>query len=201
VHFVIHIAECDRDKTVADTWLSKPVTKADADYLRDKVIPVMQEMSDEDYLFGPAGFLCTLAASSYILDEDAIYWCIRWEPGIVVLKFSAREPIQWAALRRLGPEVGDREPSDEEWDDWNDENEDYQYNLVFDGFDAAIDPQQREGCSPASVDLMAKWEAAIHHADELQSRAVEITSSKEGSEQYQARVKLSAAWNGSIVMG
>lgn len=83
--------------------MSREVPEADARYLRDTVIPLLQPLSEDDYSYGPAAILQTMARYSYVLDGEAVYWCVEWEPGLLVLRFLPDGRLAWAAMESPNP--------------------------------------------------------------------------------------------------
>jgi hypothetical protein len=61
--------------------LVKPVRPMHPRYVREQIVPRFQALSDDQYLAGPIGILNTAARCSYVLDQQAILWCIEWSPG------------------------------------------------------------------------------------------------------------------------
>jgi hypothetical protein len=136
-------------------------------YLRETVILALHPISDAEYLSGAAGILGTLARWSYVLDGAQVLWCIEWPPGLLVVRFSSDGSIELASLRSPNPQFGGREATPEEIEAFDEDAEDPQYNLVFDAWDAQIDPVLRDGWEPLSNAERARFEAALAHAQVL----------------------------------
>jgi hypothetical protein len=153
------------------TLYTAPVSDSDATYLR-RAVSYLKSLSDEDYLNGPAAILQTMAKYSYILDGNDLYWCVEWEPGLIVVKMAADTEMKWVALRSPVPDFGGREPLPEDGDP-----EDYvhdnnpQYNLIFVPWDAQFDPEEREWGSfaLADVEVQTRFQNALAHANALGS--------------------------------
>src|SRR5262252_8795877 len=78
--------------------LVKPLRPLYERYLREQVIPRFQPLSLDRYLDGPNGILATAARFSYVLDDEAVNWCIEWSPGLLVINVTP-QAIQWGARR------------------------------------------------------------------------------------------------------
>jgi len=161
----VNLVYSDGDQAVMHT---APVPSDDATYLR-RVITMLRPLSDEDYLNGPAVVLHTPAKSSYILDGDALYWCVEWDPGLIVIRFLPHESMAWAAIRSPAPGFGGREATAAEWDDYDEDAENPQYNLIFDPCDAQFDAEHREWRSfvPADSGVRTRFERALARVNEL----------------------------------
>jgi hypothetical protein len=145
-----------------------PVAADDAAFLQ-RIIPQLGPLSEDDYMNGPAAVLHTAAKYSYILNAYEVFWCIEWAPGLIVIRFSPNQPMAWAAIRSRVPDFGGREASDAEWNDYDEDAEDPQYNLVFHPWDAQFDAQYRErrGFVPADSDVQSRFKRALFLANEL----------------------------------
>ncbi len=157
-----------RDGSDDQVMHTAPVPDEDAAYLQ-RIIAQLRPLSEEDYMNGPAAILRTLAKSSYVLDGAELFWCIEWDPGLIVVRFSPNGAIAWAAIRSPVPNFGGREAADADWDNYNEDAADPQYNLVLFSWDAQFDAQEREWRSfvPAPPDVQLRFEKALRHADEL----------------------------------
>ncbi len=148
-----------------------PVPEGDAAYLRQAAAH-LKPLTDEEYMTGPAAILHTMAKSSYILDGEELYWCIEWDPGLVVVKMGPDRGMQWVALRSPVPNFGGREPLPEDGDpDQYDEDDNPQYNLIFTPWDAQYDKQNREWGSfmPADAEVQTRFENALARVNALGS--------------------------------
>lgn len=148
------------------TTMTRAVPAEDAAYLQEEVIPRLRELSEQDYEFGPALILSTLARFSYVLAAPYVYWCVEWKPGLLTLRFAPDGGMQWAALPSPNPEFGGREATEEEMDDFDEDAEDPQYNLVFDSWDDTFD-RDREGWTPISDTDRSAYDAALAPVNQL----------------------------------
>ncbi len=121
-----------------------PVGDDEVHYLRQSIFPHLKPLSENEYMNGHAAILNTMAKFSYILDYKDVIWCIEWGPGLVVVRFGSNGKMEWTALRSPVPEFGGREPVAEDLESYDEDDEDYQYNLVFDAWDAQFDAKHRE---------------------------------------------------------
>ena len=80
------------------TLYTAPVPASDAAYLREAATH-LRPLSDEQYMTGPACILRTPAKFSYVLDDQDLYWCVEWDPGLLVIRMSPDIELQWVALR------------------------------------------------------------------------------------------------------
>jgi len=145
-----------------------PVGAEDAAYLVDRVIPTLQPLTDEDYMHGPAVILHTLARYSYILLGDDVYWCVEWDPGLIVISLSPDGRLAWTAVRSPIPNFGGRTPSPQDLDD-DELAENHTYNLVFRAWDAQFDEEYRK-CDKykrAPESVVALHGAALEHVSSL----------------------------------
>ncbi|MEM7246563.1 MAG: hypothetical protein AAF533_14525 [Acidobacteriota bacterium] len=152
----------------SSTLHEAPVDESDAAYL-DRVAPLLEPLPHEDYSSGPMVILQTGAKSSYVLDGERIYWCVEWDPGLVVIRFSPDGDMAWTALRSPVPHFGGRDASEEEMDDWDEDADNPQYNLIFRPWDAQFEEIDREGMNaiPADAATAAAFEAAVATANRL----------------------------------
>lgn len=163
--YVVFISE----QSCPDGLYTGSVAPQDADYFIRGVIPHLQSLSDKEYLDGPAAILKTGARYSYILSGEDIYWCVEWEPGLVVVKFSPDTSMAWAALRSPVPNFGGRLSLEVDTAQYDEDEENYQYNLVFRSWDAQFDEDYRVwgAFEPASSSEEAAFNVATRHANEL----------------------------------
>ncbi|WP_309707319.1 hypothetical protein [Armatimonas sp.] len=162
------------DDPESATLYTAPVASGDDAYLR-QVTQQLQPLSDEQYLSGPAVVLQTVAKYSYILHDKAIFWCIEWEPGLIVVRFTPDGLLAWTALRSPVPNFGGREADESAWDSYDEDAENPQYNLIFDPWDALFDTELRDerGFVPADTEIQAQFDAALAHANDLSKAAYE----------------------------
>jgi hypothetical protein len=152
--------------------MTAPLAEEDRDYFVRGILPVMRPMTHEEYMHGPMYLLHTLAKTSYLLHQRSVYWCIEWEPGLIVVRFSPDDSLAAAALRSPNPEFGGREPSEEDLREYDEGAENHQYNLIFQAWDAQFDTQMREWNSftPADEETARRFDAAMEHAQALGER-------------------------------
>jgi hypothetical protein len=146
-----------------------PVPDGDAEYLR-QAAKHLKPLSDEEYMTGPASVLHTMAKYSYVLDGADLYWCVEWQPGLIVVKMAPDAELQWVPLRSPIPNFGGREPLPEDGDpDEYDDEENPQYNLIFTPWDAQFDEQDREWGSfvPADAEVQTRFENALARVNAL----------------------------------
>ncbi len=150
--------------------LCAPVPQRETYYLIERVLPTMLPLSDAAYMRGPAVILGTLARYSYVLFDRAVYWCVEWEPGLVVVRFSGDGGMAWTAIRSPVPEFGGRTPLQEDLGAYDETADNPQYNLVFTAWDAAVgNEKDREfaGFVPADPETQQHYERAMSHVDSL----------------------------------
>jgi hypothetical protein len=153
---------------VDDKMLAAPVEKADADYLC-KIAEHLKPISDGEYMDRQAVFLQTLARFSYIVYDKDLYWCVEWQPGLVVTKFLPGGALAAAAFRSPIPNFGGRKAKKEELENYDEDAENHQYNLVFRAWDAQFDWQWRKWRKFKAVDktTQSDYYAALAHVDSL----------------------------------
>lgn len=167
---------------------SGKVPGGDAEYL-EKIIPLLEPVSRADYVSGLAVILSTAARYSYIQVDDEILWCIEWSPGFIVVKFSPDGQIHGAAVKGLNPCFGGRVATDEELDAFDEDNNP-QYNLIFDPWDAQFDEEYRvsENYRLASEDEIQRFQKALEFCGDLE--AINDTAFEKSKANIQA-------WSGS----
>jgi len=148
-----------------------PVPSGDAAYLKQAATH-LNPLSDEEYMTGPAAILHTMAKYSYVLDGEDLYWCIEWDPGLVIVKMAPKRGMEWIALRSPVPNFGGREPLPEDGDpkDFNPMNNP-QYNLIFTPWDAQYEQRNREWGSfvPVTMEVQTRFSNALDRVNELGS--------------------------------
>ena len=177
---------------------------ADArEYLLRGIVPALRPLSDDEYLSGPVAILGTAARSSYVLVNRDVFWCVEWEPGLIVVRFSPNGAMAWAAFRSPIPDFGRRTPTEEDLKfaaELDPEADNPQYNLVFDAWDAQFEEDAREyrDFEPASADESSRWEAALAHAVALGERSAHFTSAEREQQHAQCVHSLAALAGGGI---
>lgn len=157
------------DKRGREVMHTAPVSEDDARFLRERVLPTLQALDDETYLDGPAMILHTGARFSYVLDGDDLLWCVEWEPGLLVVRFSPDGRMAWTALRSPVPGFGGRKPLKQDVERYDEDADDPQYNLVFHAWDAQFDEFSRAHYAfvPASEEAKKRHAAGLRHPDGL----------------------------------
>jgi hypothetical protein len=161
--------------------LCAPVPERERDYLQENVLPTLRPLSDTAYMLGPAVILGTLARYSYVLVNAVVYWCVEWEPGLLVVRLSGDGGMAWTAIRSPVPGFGGRTPLQEDIDAYDETADNLQYNLVFTAWDATVgDEKDRQfaGFLPADAETQRVYEHAMEHVDSLGG----IIESKYGSD-------------------
>jgi hypothetical protein len=172
------------EATLGETAMfAGPVEGGDRSYFVDGILPIMRPLSDNDYLQGPVVILNTLARFSYILYRNDVYWCIEWDPGLVVVRFSLDGTMAWTALQSPNPEFAGRTPSAEETAAYDEDAENHQYNLVFNAWDAQFDKDWRKWRSfkPADEKTKNEFNAAVAHVNSLGKHREACNSKKDGA--------------------
>lgn len=143
MQYIIFVSE---GEAAAPVLWSRSVAPGEETYLRELVFLALRPLSEEEYKSGPARILNTAARYSYVLDDDTVYWCVEWEPGLLVLRFTPDSALALAELRSPNPQFGGREATPEELANYDEDNEEeaHQYNLIFDAWDAQFDEDERE---------------------------------------------------------
>lgn len=145
-----------------------PVPGCDAAFLQ-RIVDLLRPLSHEGYMTGPAAILHTLARSSYVLCGAELLWCVEWEPGLVVLRFSPNGEIGWGAVRSPVPDFGGCAAVESDRDGYNEDAENSQYNLIFDPWDAQFDDDERVRKSfvPADSESELRFQNALSHVNRL----------------------------------
>lgn len=146
-----------------------PVGDADLAYLK-RCLATLRPLSDSAYMLGPAAILGTLARYSYILLGDSVYWCVQWDPGLLVVRFAADGSMAWTAIRSPVPEFGGRAPMQEDLNAYDDAADNHQYSLVFIPWDAEVGTnadREYRGFAPGNEETQQKYELAMAHVDSL----------------------------------
>jgi hypothetical protein len=138
--------------------LVKPVHPLYARYFREEVLPRFQPISLDQFVAGPIGISTTAARFSYVLDNEAVNWCIEWNPGLLVINVTPNS-MQWAARRSPNPEFGGRSATaaereryaewEQSWEKKHHLVQPPQYGLIFDAWDDIVE-QSFSGWQPAS---------------------------------------------------
>jgi len=138
-----------------------------------------------------------MARYSYVLNENDVYWCIEWNPGLIVVRFSPKDEMAWTAIRSPVPNFGGREADESDWDDYDEDADNHQYNLIFDPWDAQFDGRQREQrlFVPADSGVQSRFENAIASVYVL-SETLEQQFSKDLEAWAKLCIQNLEEWNG-----
>ncbi len=163
------------DKDDEEVMHCGPVEEVDAAYLR-RAIATLRPLADDDYINGPAIILGTMARFSYVLDGDAVYWCIEWDPGLIIVRFAPQQPLAWTVLRSPVPGFGGRPETDEDWDNYDEDGPNSQYTLVFTPWDAQFDAHDLQAghFTPAPADVQARFASAMSRANALGDQVIAL---------------------------
>ena len=193
MQFLIFVGEPDPEQDV----LTAPVRPAEADYLRHVIAPRLRVLSNDEYVNGPLAIHVTAAPFSYVLDECLVYWCVEWDPGLLVLRFSPSGEIRWCSLRSPVPDFGGRPCTDEELDAYDEDAENPQYNLVFDAWDPSVDPDDRQSWGKAAPHELSRWESAMQHVRTLGNEVWRLAETDpDAYERWLEKCQTSEAWRG-----
>ncbi len=157
-----------------DHPLTAPVAKADRDYFKKYVLLNLTPITETDYMEGFLAILHSLAKQSYILFDGKLYWLIEWDPGLIVLEFNQSGTMRAVALRSPIPCFGGREPLDiDNKEDYDEDAENHQYNLIFDAWDAQFDLQEQKwrGFKPAREEEQKLYFDCLKSIDKLGDQA------------------------------
>lgn len=171
--------------------LTAPLEDGEREYFVKGILPTLQPLSEKDYMQGPAVILHTLAKFSYILYRKDVYWCAEWDPGLVVVRFSPDGTLAWSALRSPIPNFGGRAPNAGDLDNFDEDAENYQYNLVFNAWDAQFDEDVREWRSfkDADASTIQAYQAALAHTQTLGEQMQARYSSEDKFDRWVERCK------------
>lgn len=193
MHYIINV------EVNGETWemLRGPVQPGDEEYLRETVVPITRPLTDEDYMNGPAAILHNwMVRSSYVLDGDDVFWCVEWEPGLLVIRFSPDATMAWAAMRSPNPCFGGREATEEELDAYDEDAENPQYHLVFHAWDAQFEEDRRQDWQVVDETTRRRYEAALAHVNSLGERMRKQYSDPEALKRWRETCKASPIWKG-----
>ena len=167
--YIIWVTQDDE----TEKMYAAPVDKIEKEYFIKEIIPSLQPISQDFYTESFVVILQTLARWSYILYDEKIYWCIEWDPGLIVLEIQKNGTLQALALRSPNPSFGNRIALAEDLKfqpDYED-YENHQYSLIFDAWDAQFDKEDRKyrKFEPVNKDGLEKqhFDKCIIHIDNL----------------------------------
>jgi hypothetical protein len=155
--------------------MTAKVSDLDSDYVKKYVIPSLEQITSNRYTDSFLAILHSYARWSYILYNNKLYWLIEWDPGLIVLEFTENEEIRAVALRSPVPDFGGREAIKDidNPDEYDEDAENPQYNLIFDAWDAQQDEQWQEWnhFEKASNEKTSQFDACLKYANKLGEQA------------------------------
>lgn len=146
----------------ADQPMVGPVPEAEAEYFNEARV-TLKEIGEEGFRSTFAPLFISAAKISYILDGDSFFALFEWNPGLIILSVKGRK-FKWTALRSPVPDFGGREPLPEDKaDDFDEDEPNPQYDLIFGPWDAQFDEEYREDGEfvEASKEDCAPYQAAM----------------------------------------
>ena len=143
------------------------VDKLDKNYFVNNIIPRLELMTFEKYSNSVAIILNTGAHWSYILFNNDVYWCIEWDPGLIVIRFLSNGEIYATSIRSPIPEFGGRKPLLSDTEKYDEDEPNCQYNLIFNAWDAQFDEEHRtwNNFKPANAKEKKMFELALKMAN------------------------------------
>lgn len=189
LRYLITVFEGPEDE---GSWYVGPLRPSSEAYLEDFVLPRLEPVSREDYDAGFRGILQTGARSVYVLDEDIVYWCVEFDPGLLVLRFDPSGAVAGVAMRSPVPEFGGREPTPEDLRDYDEELPNPQYRLIHDGWGAQFEAEERDAFRAASGRVLERFVRVVDQVD----GEIDVDLPEEELEAQLARV---IAWAGEGV--
>ena len=175
--------------------LCRPVARSDVRYLKNVVVPSLRVLSDQEYFYGAHSIVETAAHASYVRFDRCILWCIEWGSGLLVVQCLESGAFQFCQLRSPNPNFGGRLSTPEEDAAFDEDAPNPQYNIVFDGWDADLEPSRFPDVREATEEESAVWGKCMRRANEV-GRQVEAMSSAERSS-WRERCKASRFWKSS----
>jgi hypothetical protein len=178
--------------------LIKPLENEEISYMRKEVIPRMKPLSKEDYLYGPAAILAAEPAFCYVLDGKHVYWCIEWDPGLLVIRFDDKGKMAYASLQALNPLFGNRTATLKEIQDYEDQGRDQQVELVYQGYNAQFEDADRTGWTIAARPFRRTFDTAIEFVNVMHDQLEDGFGDDEAKvKAWQVRCEASPIWIGS----
>jgi hypothetical protein len=170
-----------------------------ANYLRKEVLPRLKPLSKEDYLYGPAAILGAEPAFSYVVEGSNVYWCVEWDPGLLVIRFDDKGKMAYAALPAINPLFGNRTATLAELKEYEERDHDPQVELVYQGYDAQFEDGDRTGWVIAGRPFRRTFETAIEHVNQLYDQLEEGFGDDEAKvKAWQARCEASSIYRGGL---
>lgn len=191
MRYLIFADEADTEPAV----LTAAVADEEASYLLDEIVPRLEPMTGDEYVNGPLAIHTTWAPFCYILHDENVFWCVEWEPGLLVFRFSPTGTIDWAAIRSTLPAFVGRPVAPGEWEACDEDAPDPLYNIVFDAWDA--EPSRESRWRPPTPEEMDRWRAAMAYAEGLGNSKWDLhDTDPESYERWLERCQQSAIWSG-----
>jgi hypothetical protein len=178
---------------IKDVMLCATVGQNEQDFLRKVVVPKMRPLSTQEYINGPAAILYTAAHYCYVLHDKDVYWCVEWEPGLLVICFAPEGSMKWAAVRSRNPRFGGRKATEPEIRAFDEDAYDPQYHLIYDAWDEQFEERNRERWQVASSEIATDYIAALAPVNALHR---ELESGPTEFEKWRGRCKTSPIWKG-----
>lgn len=165
------------DMDRGEIMLCGPVRPQEMAYIRETIAPQLQPMTKEDYVNGPAAILQTEARWSYVLDGETAYWCVEWLPGLLVLQFTENGPMQWATVASSQLEAANAA----EMKDYNEDEDEPQYRLIYEAWDAQFEDGLREGWKVAPEATELSFERALTQVRQIEDELENLYGSDEAA--------------------
>lgn len=153
-----------------DNPLTAEVSESDRNYFKTYILPNLKPINETDYIEGFSSILHTAAKWSYILYKNKTYWLIEWNPGLIILELHDKDTINATALRSPIPNFGGRTPLDIDNDEnYDEDTENHQYNLIFDAWDSQFDKQYQEWnhFKPAHLEELKLFQDSLKYVNKL----------------------------------
>lgn len=183
----------------SEVAMVKPLENILAQYMRKQVLPLMKPLSKDDYLYGPAAILGAEAAYSYLLDGSVVYWCVEWDPGLLVIRFDDKGKMAYAALQALNPLFGNRTATLADIKAYEERECDQQVELVYQGYDAQFEDADRTGWVIATRPFRRAFDTAIEFVNVMHEKLEDGFGDDEAKVlAWQARCESSPIWKGVL---
>lgn len=169
---MLYIIEVGESSEQMERYVA-PVAEADEEYLR-RAVQHFVPLTLEQIAQGLSVIFQSGAQYSYVINENELLVCIEWQPGLLIVKVSEEQELQWVALRSPIPNFGGRVSLPEDGDPAEyDDLDNPQYNVVFTPWDAQFDPDEREyyAFSPAGSDVVEHFERLRGRFDSMSQPA------------------------------
>jgi len=189
MHYITFAEDMDR----GEVMLCGPVRPQEVAYLREAIAPRLQPLSKENYASGPAGILQTEARWSYVLDGETAYWCVEWPPGLLVLQFTEHGPMQWTAVPSSQLETA----AETELKSYDENEDEPQYRLIYEAWDAQFEDGLRAGWKTASEDLELSFQKALTQVRQVEDELESLYGSDEQAfDRWMTACEATPIWQG-----